>query len=134
MSQQDDTGAIIANNILVNNRVGGMFFNGNMSKQEYVDHNLIYSDSHTPVAANGCQKELIFQNLVDWQKAGFGTYSRAIDPHFANVEQQNFHILKQSAVVGWASLEYATVSDKGDVKRSSKPTVGAYEPCDIAAF
>ena len=128
MSQQDDTGATIANNIIVNNRVGGMFFNGTMSKQKYVDHNLIYSDGNTPVAANGHQKEMIFRNLVDWQKAGYGTYSRAVDPHFYNVEQQNFHILKQSSVAGWAAPEYATVSDKDDVKRSSKPTVGAYEP------
>jgi hypothetical protein len=134
MSQQDDTGATIANNILVDNRVGGMFFNGNMSKQKYVDHNLIYSDSHSPVAANGRQKELIFRNLVDWQKAGYGTRSKAVDPQFANKEQQNFHVLRQSAVVGWASPEYSTVSDKDDVQRSSKPTVGAYEPSDIVAF
>jgi hypothetical protein len=134
MSQQDDTGATIANNILVNNRVGGIFFNGNMSRQRYVDHNLIYSDAHTPVAANGPQKELIFRNLVDWQKAGYGTHSKAIDPQFANVEQQNFHVLTQSAVEGWASPEYATASDKDDVERSSKPTVGAYEPSNVVAF
>jgi hypothetical protein len=134
MSQQDDTNATIANNILVNNRAGGMFFNGNMFKQRYVDHNLIHSDSHTPVAANGRQKEQIFRNLVDWQKAGYGTYSKTVDPQFANMDQQNFHVFRQSAAVGWASSEYSTVSDKDGVKRSSKPTVGAYEPSDIAAF
>lgn len=134
MSQQDDIGATIANNILVNNRVGGLFFNGNMHSQRYIDYNLIYSDAHAPVAANGLQKELIFQNLTDWQRAGYGTHSKAIDPHFANVKQQNFHVLTQSAVVGWASPEHATASDKDELKRSLKPTVGAYEPSDVVAF
>jgi len=105
-----------------------------MSQQRYVDHNLIYSDQNAPVAANGTRKEQIFRTLEDWQQAGLAVHSRAVDPQFANVEQQNFHIHRQSAAVGWASPHYATAYDKDGVVRAATPSVGAYEPSDVVAF
>jgi parallel beta-helix repeat protein len=126
---EDNISNVIANNILDNNYIGGLFFQNNLTEQQFVNYNLYSLSNDTWLAANGLQ---LYDDLSAFQGSGFGTDSQQVNPGFADGQKCDFTLLNGSAAINQGTSVHMYADDIIGTARpqGSAPDVGGVEYID----
>lgn len=118
---------VFANNIVYAPTTGGMYLNGNIQKQTYLDHNLFFL-AGKPIAATSFTQGGIYKDLTAFQNAGYGTNTIVSDPLFVDLSAGDYRLKPDSLAKGAGTSKYTLPYDKnGNPRSQSNPSLGAYE-------
>jgi parallel beta-helix repeat protein len=129
MAQKEDINNVIANNILANNSQGGMYFNGLLNRQKYVDYNLIQSSDQAPLVSDTHDEQQSFYTLSQMQGRGIGSNTLVAGVNFVAGDQGDFQLNSGSTAIDAGTTEYTIDYDKDNQPRphGGAPDIGAFE-------